>query len=370
MEKPMSEAFAVIVPLLNPNEPEVQIVEVHVAEGQKLAAGELLCTVETTKSTHEISAEREGYVVALGKAKGDKLRAGERLCWLADDASWVPPEEPEEDLVSDREALPQTMRITRPALELARASGLDLEDLPQDILITEAEVLRMISDGGGGVVKSDRPLDSSALIIYGGGGHGKALIDLIHAIGSYRIAGIIDDGLTVGVEIMGIPVVGGAAELRSLSEQGIRQAVNAVGGIGDMSSRTKVFERLQVNGFELPNLIHPSAWVEPSVSLEAGVQTFPHAYIGSEVRLGLGVIVNTAAVVSHDCNLADYVNIAPGALLAGNVTIGEGVLVGMGVTINLHVNIGSSAMIGNSAVTKADVPAGQVVRAGTIWPRD
>ncbi len=90
--------------------------------------------------------------------------------------------------------------------------------------------------------------------------------------------------------------------------------------------------------------------------------------MGSEAHLGLGVIVNTAAVVSHDCELQDYVNIAPGALLAGNVKVGEGVLVGMGVTINLNVEVGPGAMIGNSAVVKTDVPAHQVVRAGSVWP--
>lgn len=217
---------------------------------------------------------------------------------------------------------------------------------------------------------SDQPLDRAALVIYGGGGHGKALIDLIRAIGGYDIVGIIDDGLKPGVEVMGVSVLGGAEQLGALTQKGIRQAVNAVGGIGDMSSRIQVFDRLSALGFEYPNLIHPSAWVEPGAGVGAGVQVFPHAYIGSEAQIGLGVIVNTGAVVSHDCVLKDYANIAPGALLAGNVTVGEGVLVGMGVTINLNVAIGPGAKIGNSAVIKADVPQGQVVRAGSVWPAD
>ena len=78
--------------------------------------------------------------------------------------------------------------------------------------------------------------------------------------------------------------------------------------------------------------------------------------------------VNTAAVVSHDCRLDEYVNIAPGALLAGAVEIGERTLIGMGVTINLEVMIGAGCRVGNSAVIKQSVPAGTVVAAGSIWP--
>ncbi len=53
--------------------------------------------------------------------------------------------------------------------------------------------------------------------------------------------------------------------------------------------------------------------------------------------LGFGAIVNTGAIVSHDCILGDYVNLSPGAILAGEVSVGSAALVGMGVTVNLRV---------------------------------
>ena len=367
----MAEAFEVLIPLLNPNEPEVQIVEILAHTGQNVAQGDVLCSVETTKSSNEVTAERSGYVIAMVSKSGDKLHAGERLCWLAEDKDWQPPQDLEAVESGPVDALPSGLRITRPALELADENGLSLESIPTGSLVTEAVVRRILSEQGDKVMTlSGSPLDPSVLVIYGGGGHGKALIDLVRAMGSYRIAGIVDDGIRTGTEIMGVPVLGGAEQLSQLAQEGIRQAINAVGGIGDMSSRVRVFRRLVMHGFEFPTLIHPTAWVEPGASLGAGVQVFPHAYIGSDAKVGKGVIVNTGAVVSHDCSLEDYVNIAPGALLAGNVSIGESVLVGMGVTINLNVRVGSGAKIGNSAVVKDDVPNEQVIRAGSIWPKD
>jgi sugar O-acyltransferase (sialic acid O-acetyltransferase NeuD family) len=213
--------------------------------------------------------------------------------------------------------------------------------------------------------------DPPAVIIYGGGGHGKALIDLVRLLRSYRIVGIIDDGLARDDphrQIMGLPLLGGAEALPGLYAQGIRLAVNAVGGIGDITVRIQVFQRLAEAGFSFPTVIHPASVVEPSALLSSGAQVFPLAYVGSEASIGFGAIINTGAIVSHDCVVGDYANLSPGAILAGEVQVGEGALVGMGVTINLRTRIGRGARIGNSAVVKSDVPENGVVRAGTTWP--
>ena len=145
-------------------------------------------------------------------------------------------------------------------------------------------------------------------------------------------------------------------------------AVNAVGGIGSITPRLKVYERIRQAGFSFPTVIHPRAFIEPTAMVADGCQIFYNAYVGSEVKIGFGCIINTGAIVSHDCELGDYVNISPGAILAGAVTVQERSLVGMGVTINLNATIGKGSRIGNSAVVKADVPENGIVRAGAVWP--
>jgi sugar O-acyltransferase (sialic acid O-acetyltransferase NeuD family) len=306
-------------------------------------------------------------VVGIRWAQGDRIRSGWRLCWLGPDAEWRPPQETQES--ETKVDLPAGLRITQPALVLARKSGLELDLLPTDQLVTEADVYELLASRQKvEPVSIEADLSSGEVIIYGGGGHGKSLIDLIRTLETFKIVGIIDDGLSSGAEIMGVPVIGKGQNLPELREKGVQLAVNAVGGIGNISRRIEVFSRLIRAGFAFPTLVHPTAFVEPSAELQQGVQIFPHAYVGSEVKVGFGTIVNTAAVVSHDCHLDAYVNVAPGTLLAGGVVIEEGVLVGMGVSVNLNVKVGSGAMIGNSAVIKAEVPANQIVRAGQIWP--
>lgn len=366
----MSEATRVLVPLVNPNETEARLVDLHIKEGQQVNKGAVLATLETTKSTFELNAEEGGFVAGLRAQAGEVLRAGELFCYLAEDRKWKAPKSKK----AEKEAttrVPEGLRITRPALALAQEKGLDLSRLPIGPIVTEEGVRKALSaTGKAPAFKAPKEAsESKAVIVFGGGGHGKAVIDLLQAVGGYRLIGVVDDGLEAGGQVLGVPVLGGGeATLGPLGEAGCKLAVNAVGGIGAMSSRIAIFERLEQAGFDFPTLVHPSAVVESSAKLAAGVQVFPQAYVGSAARVGRGCILNTSTIVSHDCELAEYANLSPGAILAGGVRVGEGVLIGMGTTVNLNVRIGARARIGNSAVVKEDVPAGAIVRAGAVWP--
>ena len=362
MSKPVN------IPLMNPNEPEALLAELHVQEGQFVKAGDALCVLETTKSTAELTADTPGYVIGLNFEAGQTVSAGVRLCFISDTLEWKP-DDLELGSVSDTESIPNDLRITRPALTLAQQAGLDLSTLPIGPLITVPMINEITSDTGlpsRSLLESE--FDSQAILIYGGGGHGKSLIDLIHALHTYEIVGILDDNLTVNSKIMGISVLGGAELLPKLHAEGIRLAVNAVGGIGNVHIRVQVFHQLIEAGFGFPTLIHPTAYIEPSAALAAGVQVFPHAYVGSEVKIGFGSIINTGAIVSHDCVIDEMVNISPGAILAGGVKIGGEALIGMGATINLYTNIGAGSLVGNGATVKGDVPEKSIVKAGAIWP--
>ena len=205
------------------------------------------------------------------------------------------------------------------------------------------------------------------VLVYGAGGHSKTVISLLRLL-DMEIAGIIDDGVPAGTTVSGVSVLGGADILPRLRRQGIAHAVNAVGGIGNYAVRWKIFELLKQEGFEFPTVIHPSAFVEDTVTLADGIQVLAQSYISSESTVGFGTLINAGAIISHDGKIGKCVNLSPGALLAGAVTIEDFAQVGMGATINLGVKVGSRARIGNSAVVKGDVQADGRVYAGMIWP--
>ena len=207
-----------------------------------------------------------------------------------------------------------------------------------------------------------------SILIYGGGGHAKAIIDLIRKLNTWQIAGIVDDQIAAGTLVSGIPVLGTGSILPQLKCNGVHSAVNTVGGIGDYTIRWKIFESLVQNGYDFPVLVHPSAFVEATAALEPGVQVLPMSYISSDAQIGFGTLINAGVVISHDCCIGRCVNLSPGAKLAGYVQIGDFAQIGMNASVNLNLKIGKEARIGNGAVIKADVPDKGRVYAGQVWP--
>lgn len=366
----MNEPLAVTIPLINPNEPEALLVDVSIQEGQNVQPGEILCILETTKSTFELTAERQGFVVGIQYHKGETISAGSIFCFLVDALAQKLPIH--DRVPSDALTLPSDLRITQPARELAESSGVDFNELPRDRLITRDFILQFLQRMK--MPDTNYPISTTtfmpnSVVLFGGGGHAKMLIELVQAEGKYLIEGILDDGKLPGTTVLGIPVLGGKDLLPRLYQSGLHHAINAVGGIGQIQTRINVTILLEAAGFTLPPVIHPSSLVEPSVQLANGCQVFAKAYVGAETQFGIGAIASTGCIISHDCILEEYAIVSPGAILAGEVTIGAGALIGMGATINLRVKVGAGAKIGNSATIKENVPAGWVVQAGASWPK-
>lgn len=358
----MDDHFVVEVPLVNPNEPDAMVVDVAVADGVEVVEGDLLCALETSKSVEDVYAEASGFVFGLAAKLGSTVTAGATLCYIAADPDWVPPETPDQD---DGTSIPDDLKITEPAIAVAKELGVDLASLPRGVLVTERQVREAATPSE---VSADlAPGDGRSVIVYGTGGHGKTLIELIKAVGELELVGVVDDSAIKGSDVLGVPVLGTRDDLREIRERGVGLAVNAIGGITNLATRIEVSELLTRAGFELPVLIHPTAVVEGSARIGQGTQILAHSYVGSLAELGECVIVNTSAVVSHDCTVGDFVNLSPGSLLAGNITVGERTLLGMGVTTYLGIEIGADVRVGNSATVNADLPDRRKISAGSAW---
>ena len=63
-------------------------------------------------------------------------------------------------------------------------------------------------------------------------------------------------------------------------------------------------------------------------------------------------IINTGAVIEHECVIGDYVHVAVGAVICGQVMVGEGTFIGANSTIIQCQNVDP----------KSIVPAGMVIR--------
>jgi sugar O-acyltransferase (sialic acid O-acetyltransferase NeuD family) len=362
------------VPLLNANEPEAHLVEIHAKDGQFVEKGGRLFSIETTKAATDIESPESGFVRLLA-LEGATLAVGDLLAVITEtaDEKFVingvenkNRSDARNILSEDYRSTPEgDVRITKPARVLAASLGLNLTKLPTDKLVTEDLVRRLAG------VKLEITLPASEkpyILIYGAGGHAKSILEMVQQDDKYQIAGIVDDDQNqVGKLVLDTPVMGTRVILPALIEKDVKLAANGVGGILDINVRVKIYELLERTGFSCPSLIHPRATVEPSAKVDEGVQVFANAYIGSEAHLHPRCMINTNAVVSHDCVVGSYSHIAPGALLAGHVQVGTRTLVGMGVTTAIGVRIGDGVRIGNGAILLADVPDKTFIQAGRFW---
>jgi sugar O-acyltransferase (sialic acid O-acetyltransferase NeuD family) len=349
-------------PLVNANEPEALVVGLDVEPYSRIARRQRVCTLETSKATAEVESEYDGFVGPVGIALGGRVTAGDLICEVF-------AEMPEPTAAADGPAAAGTRRVTRKAARLAEQLGVDATGLPGAGFVTEAEVRAAAQAAAPADITAVRPaIHDRAVVLFGGGGMARTLIDLVRAADDYEVIAIVDDDLDPGTDVLGVPVLGGGAHLHPLAEAGLRWAANAVGAIGRTGVRAAVSERIAAAGLRGPILVEPSASIARSAELAGGVLVLAQATVSAAASVGAHTIVNTGAVVSHDCRIGANAHVAPGALLAGAVTVGDRALVGMGVTAPVGVTIGEAAIVGNGATLRGDVPAGAVVPAGSLWP--
>lgn len=184
-----------------------------------------------------------------------------------------------------------------------------------------------------------------AVILIGGGGHAKVVIDCVRGAGR-EVAGILDDGLVPGVLVQDVPVLGKVADAEKYPGHAFLIA------IGSNAARSRIAQTLSVDWC---TVIHPSAVVSPSAHIEAGTVVMPRAVINAGARVGGHCIVNSGAIIEHDGHIADFVHISPGAALGGTVTVGEGAHVGIGAILRNNITVCGGSIIGAGAVVVKDI---------------
>jgi len=191
------------------------------------------------------------------------------------------------------------------------------------------------------------------IVLVGGGGHCKVVIDAIRKEGLYSICGITDATLIKGVSILNAKVLGTDDMLLSLYKEGVRHAFITVGSLGDCSVRLSIFEKLKRIGFNLPVVAHPSAVIASDVEIGEGAFIGANVTINPGTKIGKNAIINTRSSIDHDCEIGSFVHIAPGAILSGGVKVKEGAHVGTGAKIIQYLKIGHNAFIAaGNTVTK------------------
>jgi len=124
--------------------------------------------------------------------------------------------------------------------------------------------------------------------------------------------------------------------------------------IGENKIRKNVFDSLAGKA-SFGDAYHPTAEIGYGVQLGSMTMLGAYTMINPLAALGNGVIINSGAIVEHECIIGDFVHIAPGAVLAGNVVVGDNSFIGAGAVVKQGIKICNDVTIGAGAVVVKDI---------------
>lgn len=159
------------------------------------------------------------------------------------------------------------------------------------------------------------------LLIVGAGGHGKVVKEVAESLGKYERIDFVDDQVSTAV--------GTTDDLPNLRAHYEAAFV----GIGNNAMRQRILNQLQRYGYQVPALIHPTAYISPSAQIEDGTIVEPKAIVNANSIVGEGCIISVGAIVDHDVELESCVHVNAGAIckagskVAANVKLEAGQVV-------------------------------------------
>lgn len=185
------------------------------------------------------------------------------------------------------------------------------------------------------------------LVVIGGGGHAKVLLDIAK---------------NNGINVFGVLADKDENNKTNYARVGTfdynNDDKNYILGFGDIEARIDFVKKHSYLSYE--TLIDKRSIVNNN-EIGEGTVVMPSAVLNHDCIIGKHVIINTAVIVEHDCVVSDFCHISPNATLSGGVEVGEGSWVGVGAVIKDHVKIGKNVIVGAGAVVISDIPDDSIV---------
>lgn len=161
------------------------------------------------------------------------------------------------------------------------------------------------------------------LIILGAGGYGQTVADLAQQCGQYASVVFLDDSA------VGDQVVGTCGEFIHFKGADVQMYP----AFGDQQARLCWLNRLAQADINSPVIIHPTAYVSPTATVEAGAVILPRAVVNTSCTVKRGCIVNCGAIVDHGCVLEEGVHVCLGAIVKAENRIPQGMKIEAGQVV-------------------------------------
>lgn len=190
------------------------------------------------------------------------------------------------------------------------------------------------------------------LILLGGGGHCKSVIDVAESAG-YNILGILDRPEEVGKQVLDYKVIGTDDDIPQYVDKA--EFVITVGFIKNPAIRIKLYNKVKEVGGKLATIIASSAHVSKYATLGEGTVIMHQAVVNAGANLGVNNIINTFANIEHDAQLGDQCHISTGTMVNGDCKIGDRCFIGSQSVLANGIEIGDDIIVGAASFVRKNI---------------
>lgn len=191
------------------------------------------------------------------------------------------------------------------------------------------------------------------LILIGGGGHCKSVIEVAESAG-YEIKGILDMPDEVDKEVLpGHKVIGTDDEIPQYVEE--CDFIITVGFIKNPALRIKLYNKVKAAGGRLATIIASTAHVSKYAELGGGTVIMHQAFVNAGAKIGDNCIINTFVNIEHDAEVGNQCHISTGTMVNGECKIGENCFIGSQSVCANCIEIASDIIVGAGSVVRKSI---------------
>lgn len=194
-------------------------------------------------------------------------------------------------------------------------------------------------------------MNKEKIILIGGGGHCKSVIDVIESAGLFVIIGIIDTKKNIGKEVLNYKIIGTDDDLPEMIKL-YKNFHITIGHILSNTKRVNSFNKIKLLNGIFPAIISPSAFVSKHAEIGEGSIIMHHVLINAGAKIGCNTIINTKALVEHDAVVGNHCHISTGSIINGGVEVGDNTFFGSGAVSKQYVKIPPNSFIKANSLYK------------------
>jgi len=372
------------VPTVSVNESEVKLVSWSKSPGDLVKKGEIICIVETTKSTYDIESESNGYLYYI-LGEGLMIKVGELLAIISeseetDFSAIFNKMQSEKRELEVNEPLP-IKRFTKKAELIAARAGIKIDDIEtnesvitEDILASYRELKnanKPVNDDSKHKLSfiEDDLVDSvhtsnrqERVLILGAGGGCNLVLDILTHSSQQRGVIILDGNKSLhNKTMMGVKVLGSIDLIEELWATGKFDAVIST-IVKDNDERKEIFENITVKGIPFTNIIDFSANVRSNVKMGIGNLIVSGCYLAPSVTIGNNNFLAAYTAIEHHSVIGSHCTFGPRFTASGKVHIGDSCKFGTGIFVEPFVKIGSNTTIASGAIVTGHIPENSLVK--------